>query len=272
MEHGIVQMGEPALFRAIQSGRLVSRRNARIASRICSIRSWQAPPLLRFRWNWNVMSYAPSAAAPGLASSAAGHFATGGSEANFTSLICALTAAHPKFATRRRARLRRPVEVLCLPGLPHRLVENRAPGRHRTLGAAPHRHRRTWAAWTRSAGSRHRRRPRAGRGALPGGRDRRHHRRRHDRSAARLRRHRGTEHLWYHVDAAWGGAALASDRMRGLLSGIERADSLTIDAHKWFATTMGCAMFLTRHGACCRRPFMPRPLHAIQRRGASIPI
>jgi glutamate/tyrosine decarboxylase-like PLP-dependent enzyme len=53
--------------------------------------------------------------------------------------------------------------------------------------------------------------------------------------------------LWYHVDAAWGGALIASDRLRGLLEGIDQADSLTIDAHKWFATTMGCGMFITRH-------------------------
>jgi glutamate/tyrosine decarboxylase-like PLP-dependent enzyme len=56
------------------------------------------------------------------------------------------------------------------------------------------------------------------------------------------------EHLWYHIDAAWGGAALASQRLRKHLAGIERADSITIDAHKWLATTMGCALFLTRHG------------------------
>jgi glutamate/tyrosine decarboxylase-like PLP-dependent enzyme len=53
--------------------------------------------------------------------------------------------------------------------------------------------------------------------------------------------------LWFHVDAAWGGALIASDRLRHLLAGIERADSITIDAHKWFATTMGCGMFITRH-------------------------
>jgi glutamate/tyrosine decarboxylase-like PLP-dependent enzyme len=53
--------------------------------------------------------------------------------------------------------------------------------------------------------------------------------------------------LWHHVDAAWGGAVIASERLRGLLGGIEQADSVTIDAHKWFATTMGCGMFLTRH-------------------------
>jgi len=61
--------------------------------------------------------------------------------------------------------------------------------------------------------------------------------------------------LWYHVDAAWGGALIASDRLRGTLVGIEQADSVTIDAHKWFATTMGCGMFLTRHASVLSSAF-----------------
>jgi glutamate/tyrosine decarboxylase-like PLP-dependent enzyme len=52
--------------------------------------------------------------------------------------------------------------------------------------------------------------------------------------------------LWFHIDAAWGGGLIASDSMRAPLTGIERADSITIDAHKWLATTMGCGMFITR--------------------------
>jgi len=51
--------------------------------------------------------------------------------------------------------------------------------------------------------------------------------------------------MWFHVDAAWGGALIASDTRRHVLNGMERADSITIDAHKWFATTMGAGMFLT---------------------------
>jgi len=61
--------------------------------------------------------------------------------------------------------------------------------------------------------------------------------------------------LWCHVDAAWGGALIVSDRYRPLLAGIGQADSLTIDAHKWFATTMGCGMFLTRRPAVLSEAF-----------------
>jgi glutamate/tyrosine decarboxylase-like PLP-dependent enzyme len=60
---------------------------------------------------------------------------------------------------------------------------------------------------------------------------------------ADLARERG---LWLHVDAAWGGAVLTSERLQRALAGIERANSVTIDAHKWLATTMGCGMFVTR--------------------------
>ena len=51
--------------------------------------------------------------------------------------------------------------------------------------------------------------------------------------------------MWFHVDAAWGGAMMASTAGQSVLDGIERADSITVDAHKWFATTMGAGMFLT---------------------------
>ncbi len=46
----------------------------------------------------------------------------------------------------------------------------------------------------------------------------------------------------FHVDAAWGGPTLFSDRHRHLLDGIERADSVTIDAHKQLYVPMGAGM------------------------------
>lgn len=53
--------------------------------------------------------------------------------------------------------------------------------------------------------------------------------------------------LWFHADAAWGGAAIISPSLRHHLAGIETADSITCDAHKWFSVPMGAGMFLCRH-------------------------
>ena len=56
-----------------------------------------------------------------------------------------------------------------------------------------------------------------------------------------------SEELWFHVDAAWGGAAILSPRLRAHLAGIDAADSITCDAHKWFSVPMGAGMFFCRH-------------------------
>ena len=53
--------------------------------------------------------------------------------------------------------------------------------------------------------------------------------------------------LWFHVDAAWGGAAIISPNLKHHLNGIESADSITCDAHKWFSTPMGAGMFFCRY-------------------------
>ncbi len=63
------------------------------------------------------------------------------------------------------------------------------------------------------------------------------------------------EGLWLHVDAAWGGAAVVSPRLREHLAGIERADSITCDAHKWFSVPMGAGMFFCRHPEAVRASF-----------------
>ena len=55
------------------------------------------------------------------------------------------------------------------------------------------------------------------------------------------------ENLWLHVDAAWGGAVVISPLLRHHLAGIDAADSIACDAHKWFSVPMGAGMFFCRH-------------------------
>jgi aromatic-L-amino-acid/L-tryptophan decarboxylase len=51
---------------------------------------------------------------------------------------------------------------------------------------------------------------------------------------------------WFHVDGAYGGAALFAPSVRARFTGIERADSLVIDPHKWLFTPFDCAALLYR--------------------------
>lgn len=61
--------------------------------------------------------------------------------------------------------------------------------------------------------------------------------------------------LWFHVDAAWGGAAILSPTLRHHLAGVEAADSITCDAHKWFSVPMGGGMFFCRHSDSVAQAF-----------------
>lgn len=63
------------------------------------------------------------------------------------------------------------------------------------------------------------------------------------------------ERLWLHCDAAWGGAAVLSDRLRPFLKGIEQADSIAWDAHKWLAVPLGAGMLFTRRPDALRAAF-----------------
>ena len=74
--------------------------------------------------------------------------------------------------------------------------------------------------------------------------------------------------LWLHVDAAYGGAAIFSDKHRHVLRGIEQADSITIDPHKWMAVPLAAGVILTRHPEMLERafavaaPYMPKAAEA----------
>jgi glutamate/tyrosine decarboxylase-like PLP-dependent enzyme len=53
---------------------------------------------------------------------------------------------------------------------------------------------------------------------------------------------------WFHVDAAYGGALAFSEKHKSRLSGIERADSITIDPHKWMFVPFACGALLVKGG------------------------
>jgi aromatic-L-amino-acid/L-tryptophan decarboxylase len=68
--------------------------------------------------------------------------------------------------------------------------------------------------------------------------------------------------LWLHVDAAWGGLALLLDELRPLVSAIDEADSVTWDAHKVFPVPMGAGMFFASKSSAqqafeVKTPYVP---------------
>ena len=254
LEHGVVHMTNPRYFGlfnpapsfpALCGDRLTGAFNPQLATATTS------PAAVE------IESHVIRAVArrAGLPVEATGHFTSGGSEANYTAVLCALTHANDRFASEgARAFAGPPVfyisreSHLAWVKIGHQAGIGRSAvrqvptdGRGRmdadalarmidddtTRGCVPVLIAAT--AGTTNAGM-----------IDPIGR------------CADLARAHG---LWFHVDAAWGGAVLASEQMRGLLAGIERASSITIDAHKWFATTMGCGMFLTRDPAILSSTF-----------------
>ncbi|MBY4840126.1 aspartate aminotransferase family protein [Pantoea sp. DY-5] len=52
--------------------------------------------------------------------------------------------------------------------------------------------------------------------------------------------------IWVHVDAAWGGALLLSEKYRDYLDGLELVDSVTLDFHKQYFQTISCGAFLLK--------------------------
>jgi glutamate/tyrosine decarboxylase-like PLP-dependent enzyme len=61
--------------------------------------------------------------------------------------------------------------------------------------------------------------------------------------------------LWLHVDGAYGAAAVFCERGRALLDGIDMADSLSLDPHKWLFQSLECGCALVRDAAVLKSAF-----------------
>lgn len=68
-----------------------------------------------------------------------------------------------------------------------------------------------------------------------------------------------SENLWMHVDGAYGAAAVISSRGREMLSGIELADSLAFDPHKWLFQPIECGCVLLRDAALLQSAYRILP-------------
>jgi len=245
MQQGIVQMANPRYFGLFNPGpnfpaqcaeRIVAAFNPQVAS------SATSPAAVALEAHVIRMV----AQRAGFPAQSEGHFTSGGSEANYTAMLCALTRAHPQFAADGARAFAGPpvfytskechgswVKIAHQAGIGRsaaRLVATDGTGRMSVPAlaeaiASDLKRGCTPVLIVASAGT-------SSAGMIDPLPD----------CAALAQRHR----LWYHIDAAWGGAMIASEKLRGVLAGLERADSATIDAHKWFATTMGCGMFLIR--------------------------
>ncbi|HEX5461272.1 MAG TPA: pyridoxal-dependent decarboxylase [Steroidobacteraceae bacterium] len=254
LEHGTVHMTHPRYFGLFNPpsnfpSQCADRISGAFNPQLASSGSSPAPVAIE---QHVIRAFAGRA---GLPADAAGHFTTSGSEANYTALVCALTHASPRFADEGVRAFDGPVAMYtsreCQPAwhkIAHqsgigranlRLIATDGAGRMdvRALADAVREDRRrgtvpvliSATAGTTGAGMVDPLEP-----------------------CATLARE---NNIWYHVDAAWGGAALCSERLRGELAGIELADSVTIDAHKWLATTMGCGMFIARDPAILSEAF-----------------
>jgi len=78
---------------------------------------------------------------------------------------------------------------------------------------------------------------------------------------------------WYHVDPAYGGAVMLSKRYSAMLHGIEQADSITVDPHKWFYIPFEAGGILVKEGDFLRKSFLVHPeyyMEQVRREGEQI--
>ena len=73
------------------------------------------------------------------------------------------------------------------------------------------------------------------------------------------------EEMWLHVDGAYAGVAALVPEMRDILDGVERADSLVVNPHKWLFTPVDCSVLYTRRPAVLTRAFSLVPEYLVTR-------
>jgi glutamate/tyrosine decarboxylase-like PLP-dependent enzyme len=247
LEHGVTHMNNPRYFGLFNPAPAFQ---AQCADRIAAVFNPQLATATTSPAAVAIEAHVVAAVArrAGLPLKTEGHFTSGGAEANFTAVVCALTATNAGFTERgARAFAGQPAiyasreshlawfKIAHQAGIGRaavRLVPTDGSGRldaaalavmiasDRDAGLEP-------VMVIATAGT-------TNAGMIDPLAD-----------CAEIAR---TNRLWLHIDAAWGGAMITSDRCRAVLADIETCDSLTIDAHKWFAATMGCGMFF------CGRP------------------
>jgi aromatic-L-amino-acid/L-tryptophan decarboxylase len=73
------------------------------------------------------------------------------------------------------------------------------------------------------------------------------------------------EGLWLHVDGAYAGVAAVAPEMRGILDGVEHADSLVVNPHKWLFAPIDCSALFTRRPDVLKRAFSLVPEYLVTR-------
>lgn len=254
LERGLVQITHPRYFGLFNPAPTFP---AQCADRIAAafnpqLATWTTSPIAVEIETHVIRAVAQRA---GLPPEAGGHFTTGGAEANFTALVCALTAACPDFAE-HGARALAGAPVFYISNEAHhawiKIAHQAGIGRAAVRQVKTDGHGRMDATALAAVIEADRAQGRVpflavatagttGAGMIDP-----------IAAVAGIARRHG---LWFHVDAAWGGALIVSEAHRAILADLALADSLTIDAHKWLATTMGCGMFLTRRPAVLSEAF-----------------
>jgi glutamate/tyrosine decarboxylase-like PLP-dependent enzyme len=81
-----------------------------------------------------------------------------------------------------------------------------------------------------------------------------------------LRRIADQESIWLHVDAAYGGGMLLSRTSPDLLKGLEQADSVTMDPHKWFYAPLDAGAVLVKNNERLTRSFGLQPAYLTEQK------